>query len=303
VRRDVTADHPPDAVPDHPGGVPDHPPGAVVVARDLAAGYRGRAVWEHANFELARGELVAVLGPNGAGKSTLLRLMLGLLPPLAGTLEVLGRPPRRGSPDIGYVPQARTGDPDIALRGVDLVALGIDGHRWGVPLPSTRRRRAHDEVDRAVEAVGAQGYATRRLGQMSGGERQRLLLAQALVGQPQLLLLDEPLANLDVRNQSDMAELVAEVARRRAITVVLVAHDLNPLRRVLDRVCYVAAGGVVTGSPEEVVTGPVLSRLYDAPVEVLVDSRGRRFVVGLEEESAHPHPHEPHAHPTRQGRS
>ena len=140
--------------------------------------------------------------------------------------------------------------------------------------------------------MGAERFAHRRLGELSGGERQRLLLAQALVGRPRLLLLDEPLANLDVRAQTVMAELVSSVARQRSITVVLVAHDLNPLRRVLDRVCYVAGGGVVIGSPEEIVTGPVLSRLYGAPVEVLVDSRGRRFVVGLEEEVAHPHPHD-----------
>jgi zinc/manganese transport system ATP-binding protein len=261
----------------------------VVVARDLAAGYGDRVVWRDGNFSFGQGELVAVLGPNGAGKSTLLRLLLGLLRPLSGTLEVLGSAPDRGSPRIGYVPQARAFDPETAFRGVDLVALGLDGHRWGVPLPTRRRRAERVRVDEAIEAVGASEYAPRRIGEMSGGERQRLLLAQALVGEPELLLLDEPLANLDVRNQAAMAELVARVASERGITVVLVAHDLNPLRRVLDRVCYVAGGGVLIGPPEEVVTGPVLSRLYGAPVEVLVDSRGRRFVVGLEEEVAHPH--------------
>jgi zinc/manganese transport system ATP-binding protein len=261
----------------------------VVVARDLAAGYGDRVVWRDGNFSFGQGELVAVLGPNGAGKSTLLRLLLGLLRPLSGMLEVLGAAPDRGSPRIGYVPQARAFDPETAFRGVDLVALGLDGHRWGVPLPTRRRRAERVRVDEAIEAVGASEYAPRRIGEMSGGERQRLLLAQALVGEPELLLLDEPLANLDVRNQAAMAELVARVASERGITVVLVAHDLNPLRRVLDRVCYVAGGGVLIGPPEEVVTGPVLSRLYGAPVEVLVDSRGRRFVVGLEEEVAHPH--------------
>ena len=190
------------------------------------------------------------------------------------------------------MPQARAVDPEVALRGVDLVALGIDGHRWGVRLPSARRQPERARADEAIAAVGAERFAHRRLGELSGGERQRLLLAQALVGRPRLLLLDEPLANLDVRAQTVMAELVSSVARQRSITVVLVAHDLNPLRRVLDRVCYVAGGGVVIGSPEEIVTGPVLSRLYGAPVEVLVDSRGRRFVVGLEEEVAHPHPHD-----------
>ncbi len=260
----------------------------VVVARQLAAGYRGHPVWRGADFEIARGEFVAVLGPNGAGKSTLLHVLLGLVRPLEGVVEVLGAPPRRGSPRIGYVPQARSADAGVALRGVDLVGLGLDGHRWGPGgLGGRGRRRAH--VTAAVAAVGAEGYANRRLGELSGGERQRLVLAAALVAEPDLLLLDEPLANLDVRHQSAMAELVHATARARGITVVLVAHDLNPLRRVLDRVCYVAGGGVAIGPPEAIVTGPVLSRLYGAPVEVLIDSRGRRFVVGLEEEIAHPH--------------
>jgi zinc/manganese transport system ATP-binding protein len=261
----------------------------VVVARGLAAGYRGREVWRDADFEFGAGEFVAVLGPNGAGKSTLLRLLLGLLRPLAGSLEVLGAPPRRGSPRIGYVPQARSFDPETAFTGVDLVGLGLDGHRWGTPLPTRARRERRRRVDEAVEAVAAEAYADRRIGELSGGERQRLMLAQALVGAPDLLLLDEPLASLDVRNQADMAELIGAVSRRRAITVVLVAHDLNPLRSVLDRVCYVAGGGVVIGPPESIVNGPVLSKLYGAPIEVLVDSRGRRFVVGLDEEIAHPH--------------
>ncbi|MGA2307876.1 MAG: ATP-binding cassette domain-containing protein, partial [Acidimicrobiales bacterium] len=197
--------------------------------------------------------------------------------------------PRRGSSDIGYVPQGRSLDAAVAFRGGDLVALGLDGHRWGFRLPTRARREELSLVTRALEAVGACEYAQRRVGEMSGGERQRLMLAQALVSKPQLLLLDEPFANLDVRHQAVMAALVAEVAREQRLSVVLVAHDINPLRRVIDRVCYVAGGGVAIGTPNEVVTGPVLSRLYGGTVEVLTDSQGRRFVVGLEEETAHPH--------------
>jgi zinc/manganese transport system ATP-binding protein len=260
-----------------------------IVATDLAAGYPGHPIWSGATFSIASSEFVAVLGPNGAGKSTLLRTILGLLPPLAGRIDVLGAPPRRGSPDIGYVPQGRSLDAGAAVRGTDLVGFGIDGHRWGFRSP-VRSRRSHAAiVSDSIAAVGATDYASRRVSQMSGGERQRLLLAQALVGSPKLLLLDEPLANLDVRNEAAMVEVIAEVARSRGITVMLVAHDLNPLRHVIDRVCYVAGGGVATGTPDEVVTGPVLSRLYGAPVEVLTDSRGRRFVVGLDAETAHPH--------------
>ena len=261
----------------------------VIEARGLAGGYGGRAVWSGADFTVAHGEFVAVLGPNGAGKSTLLKMLLGLLPPLAGELRVLGSSPRRGSAHIGYVPQGRNLEAAVAFRGVDLVGLGLDGHRWGFRVPTRPRRELPSSVTEALEAAGASEYARRRIGEMSGGERQRLMLAQALVSKPQLLLLDEPFANLDVRHQSVMAAVVAEVAVEQSLSVVLVAHDINPLRRVVDRVCYVAGGGVAIGTPEEVGTGPVLSRLYGGPVEVLTDSRGRRFVVGLEEETAHPH--------------
>ena len=271
-------------------GLPHAEPPAVR-AHDLSAGYGAAVVWSGATFDIARGAFVAVLGPNGAGKSTLLRQVLGLLRPASGTIEVLGEVPHRGNPAIGYVPQARTLDPEVAFRGVDLVRLGLDGHRFGFVPPWRSQRSQRDAVDRAVESVGATVYAQRRLGAMSGGERQRLLLAQALVGDPALLLLDEPLANLDVRNQATMAELIGSVARARHLTVLLVAHDLNPLRNVIDVVCYVAGGNVAFGPPDEVVTPEVLSKLYGAPVEVLVDSRGRRFVVGIEEETAHPHRH------------
>lgn len=262
---------------------------AVVEARGLAAGYERRVVWAGANLEIARGELVAVLGPNGAGKSTLLKLLLGLARPLAGSLHVLGAVPRRGNSAIGYVPQARDFDSEAAFRGVDLVRLGLDGHRFGFTPPWRPKEAAQAAIGRAIAAVGASAYAGRRIGQMSGGERQRLWLAQALVGEPTLLLLDEPLASLDLRNQAQMAELIGELSSERRLAVVLVAHDLNPLRQVVDRVCYVAGGKVAIGHPDEVITTEVLSELYEAPVEVLVDSRGRRFVVGIEEELAHPH--------------
>jgi zinc/manganese transport system ATP-binding protein len=263
----------------------------VITAVDLAAGYPGHTVWSGASFSIAQGEFVAVLGPNGGGKSTLLRMLLGLLPPLAGELQVLGSAPRRGSPEIGYVPQGRTLDAGAAVRGTDLVGFGIDGHRWGFRMPMQARHAEQATIARAVGAVRATEYASRRVSEMSGGERQRLLLAQALVGDPKLLLLDEPLANLDVRNEAAMVEVIEDVARDRGIAVMLVAHDLNPLRRAIDRVCYVAGGGVATGTPDEIVSGPVLSALYGAPIEVLTDSRGRRFVVGLDEETTHPHGH------------
>jgi zinc/manganese transport system ATP-binding protein len=261
----------------------------VVSARELSAAYGRSTVWSDATFDVAPGEFVGVLGPNGAGKSTLLRLLLGLMRPAAGSLAVLGAAPHRGNASIGYVPQRRPIDPDIRLAGNEFVKLGVSGHRWGTGLPGGRVGRDQRVAD-AVAAVGADAYADQPAGTLSGGELQRLLLAQAIVSQPRLLLLDEPLASLDVRNQVAVASLVATLARSRQIAVMLIAHDVNPLLPVLDRVMYVARGKVTVGAPSEVITSAHLSSLYDAHVEVLRDSRGRLFVVGLDDETAHPHP-------------
>jgi zinc/manganese transport system ATP-binding protein len=262
--------------------------GPVIAARDLAAAYHRTTVWCRATFDIAPGEFVGVLGPNGAGKSTLFRLLLGLLRPSDGTLTVLGEPPRRGNPCIGYVPQRRPIDPDMRLAGTEFVKLGLTGHRWGTGLPGGRK-----EVDRrvaeALAAVGAEGYADHPIGTLSGGEQQRLSLAQAIISEPKLLLLDEPLAGLDVRNQVAVASLVAALAETRGIAVLLIAHDVNPLLPLLDRVMYVARGRITIGRPEEVITSEHLSALYDAHVEVVRDRRGRLFVLGLEDEASHPH--------------
>ena len=257
-----------------------------IVAEGLAAAYGDRLIWQDASFTVNPGEFVAVLGPNGGGKSTLFRLLLGLLSPAAGSLLVLDHQPRRGNPAIGYVPQRRNIDPDLGIRGREFVHLGIDGNRWGVPLGGVAAE-ARERVERAVGAVQALQYVDRPIGRLSGGEQQRLLLAQALAGEPQMLLLDEPLASLDLRNQIVIAELVATLAQANGFTVLLIAHDINPLLPIVDRVLYVAHGGVAIGKPEEVITTERLSRLYDAPIEVLHDKHGHMFVVGLEAESAH----------------
>jgi zinc/manganese transport system ATP-binding protein len=262
---------------------------AAVDAVDLAVRYGGRSIWSGASFSIPHGAFVAVLGPNGAGKSTLVRLMLGLLQPSSGRLEVLGQRPRRGSAAIGYVPQGVTFDRDLSIRGTDFVGLGLDGHRWGPPLPSWARPARRREIADAIEAVGAGAYAERPMGRLSGGEQQRLMLAQALVGRPRVLLLDEPLSNLDVKNQGTIVSLIGEVARAQGLTVVLVAHDVNPLMPFLDLVVYVAQGRVAVGTPRAIITSEALSRIYSAPVEVIRDRRGRVFVVGLEEEASHPH--------------
>jgi len=260
---------------------------SAIVAQDLTASYGSRPVWSHGTFAIPSGSFTAILGPNGAGKSTLIRMILGQLEPAGGHLEVLGHQPRRGNPNIGYVPQGSAFDPELSIRGRDFVGLGVDGHRWGVRLGG--RRRAAALASAAIDAVGARGYADRSLGSLSGGEQQRLMLAQALVGQPRLLLMDEPMSHLDVRNQGAIVQLITQVARERHLTVLLIAHDVNLLLPHIDLVLYMAHGSLAMGKPAEIITSERLTEIYSSPVEVLTDSRGRVFVVGLEEEVSHPH--------------
>ncbi|MBV8195385.1 MAG: ATP-binding cassette domain-containing protein [Candidatus Dormibacteraeota bacterium] len=249
--------------------------------------FGARWVWQHVDLDVGDGEFLVVLGPNGAGKTTLLRVLLGLVPLTEGRVTLCDEPPVRARRLVGYVPQRRTLDRDLYVRARDLVALGVDGTHWGIGLSTTARRARNDMVDEALDAVGATRFANSPVGHLSGGEQQRLLLAQALVTRPRILLLDEPLASLDLRGQAIASSLVASVARARGITVVLVAHDVNPLVSVLDRVAYVAGGRITAGTPGEVITSTRLSRLYDYPVEVLRDSRGRIVVVGLDDREAH----------------
>jgi zinc/manganese transport system ATP-binding protein len=250
------------------------------------------------------GEFVALLGANGSGKSTLLKVVLGALPLATGRVSILGRPPGEANRAIGYLPQRRSFDSGTRLRGSDVVRLGLDGDRWGVPLGlgfpgsavQARRREARERVAEAIETVGASAYAQRPIGELSGGEQQRLLIAQALVRRPELLLLDEPLDSLDLPNQAVVAALVHDICRGAGVTVLLVAHDVNPLLPYLDRVVYLAAGHAVEGPVEQVITSETLTGLYGLPVEVLRASDGRLVVVGQPEAPAHHHDRHAHDH-------
>jgi zinc/manganese transport system ATP-binding protein len=230
------------------------------------------------------GEFVAVLGPNGVGKSTLLKAVLGLIPIKDGEARVLGGRPGQHNKRIGYLPQRRAFDPATRIRGVDIVRLGWDGDRWGVPMPGwvpgSRSGAARSRVDEVIELVGAAGYAHRPIGQCSGGEQQRLLIAQALVRRPDLLILDEPLDSLDVTNQASVSRLIRDVSHSENVAVLLVAHDVNPLMSHLDQVVYLAHGGAVMGPPSEVIDADTLTMLYETPVDVLTDRTGRLVVVG-----------------------
>ncbi len=238
----------------------------------------GRVILQNIDLSIQPGEFIVILGPNGAGKTTFLKLLLGLIQPASGSVRVLGQTPRVGSHLIGYAPQHRVFDSELPLRGRDLVGFGLDGHRWGIGLPSRSRR---EKIDQALKEVDGLELADAPFGHLSGGEQQRLLIAQALLTDPRLLILDEPLANLDLSYQQDVVALIDKVCRTRGVTILLVAHDVNPLLQVADRVLYMARGHSAIGLPDEVITESNLSQLYGSPVQV-VHTLGRYFVVGAE---------------------
>jgi len=219
----------------------------------------GREVLHDVRFTIRPGEFVGLIGSNGAGKTTLLRVILGLLPPSAGQVRV-------GRAGIGYVPQKIQLDPDMPLRARDLVGLGLDGNRLGIPLPSRSRRKLVDEMLRAVDA---EHIGNARVGNLSGGEQQRVLIAHALISRPALLLLDEPLANLDIASEQEVVELLARIAREQRVAVLLSAHEMNPLLPVMNRIVYLAAGRAASGPTDEVVRSEVLSKLYGHHVDVI----------------------------------
>jgi zinc/manganese transport system ATP-binding protein len=262
--------------------------GQAIEGRGAAVVLGGRTVWEGLDLGVDAGSFVAVLGPNGAGKSTLVKAVLGLIPLSAGSLTVLGGPPGARNAEIGYLPQRRSFDAGLRVRGVDVVRLGLDGDKWGLPLPVRRQHRGvADRVDEVIDLVDAAAYADRPVGEVSGGEQQRILIAQALVRRPAMLLLDEPLDSLDLPNQAAVAALVARICQTEGVTVVMVAHDVNPILPYVDHVVYLGRGGAVSGPPEDVITSETLTRLFGTPIEVLRASDGRLVVVGQPEPPAY----------------
>jgi len=243
-----------------------------------------RVVLHDITFDVEAGEFIGIIGSNGAGKTTLLRTLLGLIRPSSGTVSIFGRPVRRGNRSIGYVAQRTVVDPDLPLRGSDYVSFGLDGERWGFALPSRARSQ---EIAKAIEAVDATDYADKPIGSLSGGEQQRLFIAQVLLQQPKILLLDEPLSNLDMRSGQEIVNLVARLARERGMTVLFVTHDMNPLTGVMSRVLYLASGHAVVGTVADVVREDVLSDLYGYHVDV-VRVGDRVIVVAGDESCAHP---------------
>ncbi len=235
----------------------------------------GRDVLQDVTFSLGAGEFVGLIGSNGAGKTTLLRVILGLQPVTTGRVTIGGLGAAEGRKLVGYVPQKIQLDPDMPVRARDLVGLGLDGNRLGIPLPSRRRAALIDDM---LAAVDASRFGSQRVGNLSGGEQQRVMIAHALISRPKLLLLDEPLANLDIRSAQEIIALLAKISVQQQVSVLISAHEMNPLLPVMDRLVYLAGGRAASGSTAEVVRGDVLSKLYGHHVDVIT-VHGRVLVV------------------------
>jgi len=265
------------------------PTAPVLSLRDAELILGGRVLWSGLDLDVAPGEFVAVLGANGSGKTSLLKTVLGQHPLSAGTATLFGEPVKHGDRRIGYVPQQRLADEGIPLRGRDLIGLGVDGHRWGVALPTRARR---ERIDELLAAVGAEQYANARISSLSGGEQQRLRIGQALAGDPAMLLCDEPLLSLDMRAQGVISRLIDDKRRERGFGVLFVTHDINPVLDAVDRVLYLAGRRFRIGTPDEVLRSEVLSELYQSPVDV-IRAHGRVVIVGTPDHShAHGHEHD-----------
>jgi zinc/manganese transport system ATP-binding protein len=249
--------------------------GAVLSVDGLGVRIAGREVLDGVDFAVAPGEFTGLIGSNGAGKTTLFRAILGLQGASSGEILVEGRPRTRRTDSIGYVPQKFLLDPDLPLRGRDLVGLGLDARKLGFTL--NRRRRA-ERVEEMLAAVGAESFADTRVGKLSGGEQQRILIAHALISRPRLLLADEPLANLDLRSSQEVVALLAGICRDRGVAVLISAHEINALLPVMDRIVYLAGGRAASGTSEEVIRADVLSGLYGHHVDV-IDVHGRVLIV------------------------
>lgn len=269
---------------------------SAISAQNLSLSRGKNLILDKVNFDIAEGSFVGVLGTNGAGKTTLFQAVLGLIP-VSGTLNVLGAPVSRGNVRIGYLPQARNLSGHIRLAVSEYLKSSWDGEKWGFSLQSKDADRA---IDTALEQVGALALRNRPMNALSGGERQRVLIAQCLMRQPELLILDEPLISLDPARAADMIRLVRDIQQRLHLTVLFSAHELNPLLGSLDQVLYLGRGNAVLGSVEEVITGPVLSKLYGTKIDV-VEVKGRIFVMAGDnpvemDAHMHDHDHEHHHH-------
>lgn len=246
--------------------------------KNLTLAYRDLTIFRNFTAEIATGEFIGIFGPNGAGKSTLLKAILGILKPVQGEILIFGDTVQRGHTHVGYVPQTRQTLINNQLSGRARLTATLNGFKWGLPLLTKKQR---DEINWAIHIVGAENFVDRPFAQLSGGERQRLLLAQALLGHPKILLLDEPLSNLDPRYQEALIELIQHIRTKLNITVLFTSHDVNPLLNIMDKVLYIARGKAVIGPVSEIITSKKLSELYEVDIEV-IEYQQRLLVISKE---------------------
>ena len=261
----------------------------VLEVDNVGLSFSGRRILDGVSFEIHGGEFTGLIGSNGVGKTTRLRIILGLQRPDSGEVRVLGAPLSPRSRSLGYVPQKVVIDPDIPMRARDFVALGLDAHRYGF---ARRTAQQHELVEKMLHDVDAERFADHRVGSLSGGEQQRIFIAHALISQPKLLLLDEPLANLDPKSVQEIVALLHRVARDHQVAILLSAHEMNALLPVMDRIVYLTDGRAASGTTDEVVRSEVLSKLYGHHVDVL-KLHGRVLVVaepGQDNEDIPQHP-------------
>lgn len=252
-----------------------------IAAQSVSIGYDQRVILSDFNADIKAGEFIAILGPNGVGKTTLLKALLGLLPIHSGTLSVLGHAPHRNCVGLGYMPQQTFRLPFASIDAYTLLLAALPNGLWGMPHASAVVR---EHIDFCLEQVGAQSFAKQSFNTLSGGQQRRILLAQALLGQPRLLLLDEPLANVDLRYQEEFIDLLHQLVQAKQLTVLMTAHDINPLLKAVSRVLYLVNGQARLGEIEQILTSNVLSDLYQTPVEVI---RYQQRLFVLHAESGH----------------
>lgn len=253
-----------------------HKSNEIISTHHLAIGYKNKSIVSDINIAINSGEFIGILGTNGSGKSTFLRVLLGLIRPLKGQVFIFGKPPQKGNMQIGYMPQMRTTNFIANLTSKALLETCMGGTFYGLP---TFSKSKEQELQRVLNLVNAAPLTHRPIQQLSGGERQRIFLAQALLDNPKILLLDEPLANLDPRNQDNFINLLQTIQKKLNVTILFTAHDPNPLLDVMSRVLYFAHGKVIMGNVDKIITSTTLSALYEIPIEV-IRFKNRLFVIG-----------------------
>lgn len=249
---------------------------SVISAKNISLAYSHVSIVSHVTLDIFQGEFICILGPNGSGKSTFLRALLGLIKPVTGELSVLGNTPQQGCLHIGYMPQMRHSPALTQLSSRAILEASIQSSRYGLPMTTKAKR---ERIETVLEMVNAKLYANRPLEQLSGGEKQRIYLAQALLDHPKILLLDEPLSNLDPHYQDVFIQLLYHIKQTLQVTILFTAHDPNPVLKVTNRVLYFAKGKCVIGSIDDIITSRTLSALYGTPIEVM-PFKNRLLVLG-----------------------